>query len=352
MAEAGAGTTKRRRFTVDSLFVDHRPQAVGVADLAEAKEIRLDRIEADPDQPRRTFDPERLDELADSIRLEGVLQPIVVRYDAGGLADFATAMTGEVFDVLRRHSLLGALMSKDGAAPDAGPEADGGGTCLPTNPDATGPFFEAGAPKRTRIADAAEPGERLFLRGSVVGPDCATPIAGALLASFGDRFHPPGYAWGMRLLGAGLLSLGAWLLSNDLARVAIRKPGLSRYMATSLLLGYLWLAASGSLSLLHGGLTSGELYDAALHAFFLGFVFSMVFAHGPVIFPAILARPLGFHLGFYAPLVVLHAGLAMRVLGDLTGIAPWRPWGGLLNAAAILLFLLAVVLGAARQNRS
>lgn len=72
----------RRKFTVDALFTDHRPQAVGVTDLATAKEIRLDRIEADPDQPRRTFDQAKLDELAESIRREGVLQPIAVRYDA------------------------------------------------------------------------------------------------------------------------------------------------------------------------------------------------------------------------------------------------------------------------------
>jgi 2-dehydro-3-deoxygalactonokinase len=45
-----------------------------------------------------------------------------VRYDDGCLADFATAMTGEVFDVLRRHSLLAALMlpADDGAAPADG----------------------------------------------------------------------------------------------------------------------------------------------------------------------------------------------------------------------------------------
>jgi ParB family chromosome partitioning protein len=73
----------KRRFTVDALFVDQRPQAVGVEDLPTAKEIRLERIEADPEQPRRTFDPERLAELAASIAREGVLQPIAVRYDAG-----------------------------------------------------------------------------------------------------------------------------------------------------------------------------------------------------------------------------------------------------------------------------
>ncbi len=72
----------RRKFTVDALFTDTRPQAVGVQDLTEAKSIALDRIEPDPDQPRRSFDEERLAELTDSIRKEGVLQPIVVRYDA------------------------------------------------------------------------------------------------------------------------------------------------------------------------------------------------------------------------------------------------------------------------------
>ena len=71
----------RRRFTVDALFTDTRPQASGVTDLINAKEIELHRIEADPAQPRKAFDEDRLEELAASIRAEGVLQPIVVRYE-------------------------------------------------------------------------------------------------------------------------------------------------------------------------------------------------------------------------------------------------------------------------------
>lgn len=71
---------RRRRFTVDALFADTTPRAVGVSDLVDAKEIRLDRIAPDPRQPRQSFDEERLRELAASIRLEGVLQPIAVRY--------------------------------------------------------------------------------------------------------------------------------------------------------------------------------------------------------------------------------------------------------------------------------
>lgn len=83
-AAAKSRPARKRRFTVDSLFEDTSPRAIGVSDLVTAKEIRLDRIEPDPDQPRQTFDPERLEELAASIRNEGVLQPIAVRYDEEG----------------------------------------------------------------------------------------------------------------------------------------------------------------------------------------------------------------------------------------------------------------------------
>lgn len=81
MSETTTRVARRRRFTVDSLFADTTPRAAGVTDLPNAKEIRLARISPDPSQPRQTFDDERLEELAESMRLEGVLQPIAVRYE-------------------------------------------------------------------------------------------------------------------------------------------------------------------------------------------------------------------------------------------------------------------------------
>jgi ParB family chromosome partitioning protein len=42
-------------------------------------EIEVSRIDPNPDQPRREFEPGALAQLADSIRLHGVLQPVVVR---------------------------------------------------------------------------------------------------------------------------------------------------------------------------------------------------------------------------------------------------------------------------------
>jgi len=44
-----------------------------------ATEVALDRLESNPWQPRSVMDPGRLDELAESIRQSGVVQPILVR---------------------------------------------------------------------------------------------------------------------------------------------------------------------------------------------------------------------------------------------------------------------------------
>ncbi|HUG17186.1 MAG TPA: ParB/RepB/Spo0J family partition protein [Thermomicrobiales bacterium] len=81
MIEPQPVTSRRRRFSVDALFTDTSRRAIGVADLLEAKQIQIERIEADPNQPRTGFDRGALEELAASIRTDGILQPIAVRYD-------------------------------------------------------------------------------------------------------------------------------------------------------------------------------------------------------------------------------------------------------------------------------
>lgn len=47
--------------------------------LAWARTLPVASIEADPDQPRRSFEPAALEELAASVREHGVLQPLIVR---------------------------------------------------------------------------------------------------------------------------------------------------------------------------------------------------------------------------------------------------------------------------------
>ena len=147
------------------------------------------------------------------------------------------------------------------------------------------------------------------------------------------------YAAGARLAGAGLVLLAAWLLRYDLARRNVRRSGLTRFIAICLFGGYLWLGLGGLLWLVYGGAMAGPLYDAILHSIFLGFVFAMIFGHAPLIFPSVVGRPMAYAPAAYAPLIVLHLSLVLRVAGDLLAVPLARRWGGLLNGVALLLFL-------------
>jgi len=55
------------------------PPADSTASRGGVREIDIARIKPNPDQPRVQFDEEALDELAESIRQRGVLQPILLR---------------------------------------------------------------------------------------------------------------------------------------------------------------------------------------------------------------------------------------------------------------------------------
>jgi len=145
---------------------------------------------------------------------------------------------------------------------------------------------------------------------------------------------------GTRVNGAALLLLALWSTRNDIAwRNLKHQLPLTRYIAWCLALGFVWLGVGGGLSLGFGAQAAGPRYDAVLHVVFVGFVISMIFGHAPIIFPAILGVPINFMSGFYVHLILLHASLALRVIADYANLHPLRMWGGLLNEAAILLFI-------------
>ena len=151
-------------------------------------------------------------------------------------------------------------------------------------------------------------------------------------------------AWpsaGARVLGVGLLVLSAWLASYDVARHTVRAHGLTRYMAVCLLTGYVWLAVAALMWTWHGYLTQGPAYDATLHAVFVGFAMSMVLGHAPVILPAVLRVRLPHHPRDYAVLVLLHASLALRIVGGDMGRVEWmRLAGGIIGVVALLAFVV------------
>ncbi|QGZ57139.1 hypothetical protein [Paraburkholderia acidiphila] len=148
---------------------------------------------------------------------------------------------------------------------------------------------------------------------------------------------------GTRLFAAGLVLLAVWLARHDIARRTVRQRALTRFIAVCLLGGYGWLALGGVLGALGALMPGHPWYDAALHALTLGFVFSMVFGHAPVVVPALTRLPVKYHPMFYLPLFVLHTGLAMRVAGGLAEIFWLQRAGGIAGAVALAFFALTLI---------
>lgn len=184
-------------------------------------------------------------------------------------------------------------------------------------------------------------GERLELSRLVPVPGWARTLFGVLtlaLAASAALAWPP-------LYGALVIAIAVWLARFDLATRTVRGRGLTRYIALCLLSGYVWLALGGVLFVLGIG------RDAALHAILLGFVFSMVFGHAPVIFPAVLRIALPYHPAFYAPLAVLHASVLLRFVAGLADSSALRLAGGAGNALAIALFIVTAAVLAVRARK-
>lgn len=154
---------------------------------------------------------------------------------------------------------------------------------------------------------------------------------------------------GALVFGAGLVGLAGWLVRHDIARRTLRGRGLPRYAAVALLSGYVWLASGGVFWATP--LRDAPLgYDATLHAVLLGFVMSMVFAHAPIILPAVGRIRVRYSPVLYVPLALLHASLAARIAGDLALDSVWRRWGGMGNAVALATFAAAMVASRTRRR--
>jgi hypothetical protein len=192
--------------------------------------------------------------------------------------------------------------------------------------------------------------ERLELSRFLMPSPIARRLFTAIVVIIGTGLAGAPAPWSATVFGAGLFALAAWLAKQDIARRTVRKRGLTRFIAVCLLSGYAWLALGGAIIAAAGLVPGTRSYDAALHALGLGFVFSMVFGHAPIIFPAVLRIPIPYHPTFYLPLALLHVSLLARVAGDAVGQFAWTRAGGLLNALALAAFVVGTA-GAAIRGR-
>jgi len=158
------------------------------------------------------------------------------------------------------------------------------------------------------------------------------------------KFH----LYGKYLCSISLVLTAAWLLKYDIATKNIRKTGLFKYLGVLLLTSYIWLLVTAGIFLIESN--SMLVFEAGLHAFFLGFVFSMIFAHAPIILPGIIGQNVKvFNQILYIWFYLLQISLILRITGDLFGSYEWRQISSIFNGIAIFGFFISVFLIVKKQ---
>jgi len=76
---AGKSSSRLSYFSVTEEDIQQEPEKVSRELANTVAMLPLDQIAPNPDQPRKEFEPEALQELADSIQTYGLIQPITVR---------------------------------------------------------------------------------------------------------------------------------------------------------------------------------------------------------------------------------------------------------------------------------
>jgi len=154
-----------------------------------------------------------------------------------------------------------------------------------------------------------------------------------------------------RLYGWALVGLALWLLRHDVARRTWRMGGATRYIANCLLAGYVWLLFAGGLGAMGAFDAGAVMFDAALHAITLGFVFSMIFGHALIVLPAVSGLRVTYHPALYLAWLGLHCSLALRVYADFCEQSRVWALAGQLNALTLLLFMGSLLLVTRKARR-
>lgn len=157
---------------------------------------------------------------------------------------------------------------------------------------------------------------------------------------------------GSMLFGMALSIAAVWLLRHDIVWLNLRRSGQARFMAACMTAGYGWLATAGIVLIVFPPDSSVLGYDAAIHAILSGFVLSMMFGHALIVLPAVVRLRVRYARLLYAPLLLLHGAVALRVG---SGLAEWeggRAVGGALSVLALAGFALALAISSKRLPES
>ncbi|MFZ6051206.1 hypothetical protein [Halocola ammonii] len=186
-------------------------------------------------------------------------------------------------------------------------------------------------------------GERLELSRFVPVPKTAKAIFWFLSCLLLISFLLPFHSIGRSVNAFAILLLTVWFLRHDIARKSVRKPGIFRYTGLSMMVAYGWLVVHCIILMFKSG--HSFFYDLYLHTFFLGFAFSMIWAHAPSILPAVLKlRVKLFHPVLWVFWWLFQLTLAGRVMVTFLAEPSSRKILVLINGIALLLMLASMML--------
>jgi hypothetical protein len=161
----------------------------------------------------------------------------------------------------------------------------------------------------------------------------------------------PFHGIGKYFSATALIMIALWLLKHDVIAIGLKKTALTRFSGYALLTGCIALLFTGIFLVTLPNIPLA--YDAVVHTFFLGFVFTMIFAHGPIILPGVLGlnvKP--YHPLLYLPLLTILLSLVLRVLADIS-VLPYvtRLWSGWISVASILIYFILLFAISIVQSR-
>jgi hypothetical protein len=157
---------------------------------------------------------------------------------------------------------------------------------------------------------------------------------------------------GAILFGLAVIVMTLWLVRHDIARLNIGRTGQTRFMAACMLAGYTWLGLAGVVLIAFPPNKVAFGYDIALHAVLIGFVLSMVLGHALIILPAVARIRLRYAPILYAPLLLLHGSVALRVGSGLGGWDLGRKGSGILTLIALAGFIGSLAVSARQSRRT
>lgn len=158
----------------------------------------------------------------------------------------------------------------------------------------------------------------------------------AMLAGLGIASSAP--QLGARLVGGGLVGLAVWLVVFDLARAAVRAPGLTGYIGACLLSAFVWLFLAGVSLLFRGAPDPGVVSSGTWAALFVGVLLLMAFAHTPIVLSSSPESRLSYSGRLYIGPVLLQGALFIHLLADLWFRPELREAAGLGLVTSLVLF--------------